>query len=283
MSKQQRRGIGDIGIMGIVTIIMTFVFVGLMSILSAADAAPKNPADKAVTVGGGRSTYPIFNEEYKGATDATGSMGGESPYCLPSMMFLVNRLGESESGASIVVLNKRSQFTTMSGDTSGASVYWGQAGIHYIVDLHAIALSDGNGTGTTSITTFTGVTIFQPQSNAQNKHKTFTVEYGITGTTGYAASVTGTSTVFVFPFPGNTGLTVFGKSSETYATAYRNSNTPYVLARNYSVNGTTTEDITYGSGASDWEINKVGERKTWRLSDAGSQVSAWVIDKRVQN
>ena len=194
----------------------------------------------------------------------------------------------------VVRINKASQLSSWSkqAGTAGMSIYQMSPGITYLVDLQAIYLSgvtDGHGVSAFNVAAWSGVSFFLPDA-ATYSGPAYDVTIGIisgssvyNGASTYAGTVaiSGATTVQVWPYPGMAGLTAYHLTPVSYASAYRSGCTPQALLTEYTTNGATS---TYGvaSGASYWELNRVGEFATFGLENQ-SGVSAFVRSKKVVN
>lgn len=213
--------------------------------------------------------FKELNYEYLQKTDADGNVEAYEP---------ANR---------IVYITAATQLSSWSGQaaTAGQSIFQMSPGTHYLVDLDAIARSGvtaGNGVSAFKTASFTGVTFIMFDASLYSGpayDSTITLVY--TGTSTYNGAPSGATMVSVWPFPGNSGLTAYGLTVTSYSATYRSSNTPYTMQTEYTANGSTVTNYVL-SGASYWELDKIGESATFS-STANSAVSHFVRAKKVSN
>ena len=187
----------------------------------------------------------------------------------------------------VVYITSYSQLSTWSGAAAGQSYFQCEPGKTYIVDPHAIVVSNnvagGGAPGGTSaaMLAFSGVSAILPDSSVYDGPAyDVTTLLATTGASGYAVAMTGSTGIQVWPFQGNAGLTAYGKSPAFYATSYRSSNTPYTMATLYTTLGSVS---TYrvAPGVSYWEVDRLGEQATFGLEN--SSVSAFVKSRNIFN
>lgn len=207
----------------------------------------------------------------------------------------------------IVLIDHFQDLTFFSGDTSGNSVFLMEWGKRYIVDPHAIATSGLTIplSGTSAIYpagVFSEVTGILPWVGPGDHLKTVSVEMAQLGVTGWIGWGNGGVTPVTVWAPVNSAATTY-EGNDSAATGFGGSGasptfisgaTHQTLLVTYTLNGLTSTyqvgdvpGVISGataivSGASDYELDRLGEWKRWRAYH-GSGISIVPVEKNVHN
>lgn len=172
---------------------------------------------------------------------------------------------------------------------SGASFFWLDWGNHYIVDPYSIAFSGGTNNpiaGTTDVG-ISGISAIFRSVLEKDDQKTITIEIAQTGTTGWGHLRSGTTPITVWAplnsavtsYDGNagnmiSGVTVASGDSGVTHQVMQITNTTITAAGTVWTESLTTQ----ATGGSDTDLQRLGDKKTWR-AHYNSGISVVPVEK----